>query len=219
MTLVQNAALLLATALLFDIFASRWRAEELYILQKVFVGLILGGIGMVVMLTSWTLLPGIVFDTRSVLIGVTGLFFGTIPAVMTMAMTAALRLYQGGSGVWMGVSVIMASGIIGLVWRHARNKRLETLSWSELLAFGIVVHIAMLIMTFFLPREVAFHVFSNIAAPVMLIYPMATALLGSLMIRRLVRVNGHPNRATHGHLNGATLGSRSVFSEFPWIMA
>ncbi len=32
-------------------------------------------------------------------------------------------------------------------------------------------------------------------------------------------VNGHHNRATHGHLNGATLRSRSVLSEFPWIMA
>ena len=33
------------------------------------------------------------------------------------------------------------------------------------------------------------------------------------------RVNGHPNRATHGRLNGATLRSRSVSSEHPRIMA
>jgi PAS domain S-box-containing protein len=184
--LAQNAALLLATALLFDVFASKWRSGELYLLQKILVGLLLGSIGIVVMLTPWTLLPGVVFDTRSVLIGITGLFFGAIPAAATMAMTAALRLYQGGSGVWMGVAAILVSGVIGLVWRYARKKRLAAISWPELLAFGIAVHIGMLAMTVFLPRNVAFHVFTNIAGPVLLIYPVATALLGSLMIRRLL---------------------------------
>ncbi|WP_051434546.1 LytS/YhcK type 5TM receptor domain-containing protein [Desulfonatronum lacustre] len=207
--LAQNAALLLATALLFDIFASRWRSGELFLLQKVFVGLLLGGIGMVVMLTPWTMLPGVMFDTRSVLISITGLFFGAIPVAATMVMTAALRLYQGGSGVWMGVSVILASGIIGLVWRYARKKQLETTPWLELLAFGIVVHIGMLIMTVFLPRDVAFQVFSNIAVPVMLIYPMATALLGSLMVRRLV------HEQSEEQVRDERKYSRTLFDESP----
>ncbi|PTN34337.1 LytS/YhcK type 5TM receptor domain-containing protein [Desulfonatronum sp. SC1] len=207
--LAQNAALLLATALLFDVFASRWRSEELFLLQKVLVGLLLGGIGMVVMLTPWTLLPGVVFDTRSVLIGITGLFFGAIPAAATMAMTAALRLYQGGSGVWMGVSAILASGIIGLVWRYARKKRLAAISWLELLAFGIAVHIGMLAMTIFLPKDIAFQVFSNIAVPVMLIYPLATALLGSLMIRRLI------HEQSEEQVRDEKKYSRTLFDESP----
>ncbi|WP_152555016.1 ATP-binding protein [Desulfonatronum thiodismutans] len=207
--LVQNAALLLATALLFDVFASRWRSGELFLLQKVFVGLLLGGIGMVVMLTPWTLLPGVVFDTRSVLIGITGLFFGAIPAALTMAMTAALRLYQGGSGVWMGVAAILVSGGIGLAWRYARKKRLAAISWLELLAFGIAVHIGMLAMTVFLPRDVAFHVFTNIAGPVMLIYPVATALLGSLMIRRLI------HEQSEEQVRDEKKYSRTLFDESP----
>ncbi len=56
LSLMHNAALLLAAAFLFDIFASRWRIGQLYILQKVFVGAILGTIGLVVMMTPWTLM-------------------------------------------------------------------------------------------------------------------------------------------------------------------
>ncbi len=185
--LVQNAALLLASAFLFDVFASRWKAGELFILQKICVGFILGIIGMVLMLTSWILVPGVVFDTRSVLIGITGLFFGTIPTVMTMAMTAALRIYQGGPGAVMGVSVILTSGLIGLAWRHWKKHRLGMISWRELLVFGAMIHVVMLALTLTLPREISFQVFSDIALPVLLIYPLGTALLGSLMVRRLVR--------------------------------
>ena len=42
--------------------------------------------------------PGIVFDTRSVLLAVSGLFLGAVPTVVAVTMTAAFRLLQGGAG-------------------------------------------------------------------------------------------------------------------------
>lgn len=191
--LVQNAALLLASAFLFDVFASRWRTESSFLFQKIAVGFVLGVIGMVVMLTPWKLMPGVVFDTRSVLIGITGLFFGIVPTAVAMLMTATLRLSQGGAGVWMGVAVILASGVIGLLWRHAKKRRLETVSWRELLVFGLVIHVVMLAKTILLPREIALDVLTTIALPVILIYPLGTALLGSLMVRRLSRERTEEN--------------------------
>ncbi len=186
--LVQNASLLLAAALLFDVFATRWRGD-LHIPQKVAIGILLGIIAMVVMLTPWTVMPGLIFDTRSVLISITGLFFGTIPAVITMGLTTALRLHQGGPGVWMGVPVILASGIIGIAWRHCRKRDLAKMSWPELYLFGLTVHLAMVGLMFALPRELVWQVLSSLALPVLLIYPVGTALLGSLMVRRLIREN------------------------------
>ncbi len=43
------------------------------------VGILVGVIGLVVMVTPFEYVPGIVFDTRSVLLGVAGLFFGAFP--------------------------------------------------------------------------------------------------------------------------------------------
>ncbi|MYL85455.1 hypothetical protein GTA51_20490, partial [Desulfovibrio aerotolerans] len=67
------------------------------------VGILLGAVGLVVMSTPFTLMQGVVFDTRSVLIGISGLFFGVVPTAITVAITAAYRLHQGGSGAWTGV--------------------------------------------------------------------------------------------------------------------
>lgn len=195
--LIQNAALLLALALVFDIAILRspreTGAEESHWLVgrpgwwQIPFGLVLGMVGMAVMLTPWTLVPGLIFDTRSVLLGVSGLFFGVVPTLIAMAMTISLRLYQGGSGAVMGVSVILATGLIGMAWRHLRRKPLAEIGLGELYLFGIVLHVAMLAMAFTLPLDTALNVVYNISLPVMIIYPVGTALLGALMASRLRR--------------------------------
>lgn len=184
--LIQNASLLLAVAFIFDLAASRWQTEQASF-RKALVGLALGVIGITVMLTPWNFGQGIVFDTRSVLLGISGLFFGWVPAVIAMAMTAAYRFYQGGTGAWTGVAVILASGTIGIAWRHFRLRSLSGLSWRELYLFGIVIHLAMLGLMLTLPGGAALRVLSNIGLPVILIYPLVTALLGALMVNRLRR--------------------------------
>ncbi len=184
--LVQNAALLLAVAFLFDVAVSRWRIGQSSFWQTL-VGFALGAIGITVMLTPWTFGPGIVFDTRSVLLGISGLFFGFFPTAIAMTMTAAFRLYQGGAGAWTGVAVILTSGVIGIAWRHFQRRPSAEISWRDLYLFGIVIHLAMLAMMLTLPWETALRVLSNITLPVILIYPLGTALLGVLMVNRLRR--------------------------------
>jgi diguanylate cyclase (GGDEF)-like protein len=185
--LVQNTALLLAAAFIFDVAASGWRTKRQSLFQQAPLGFAIGAIGITVMMTPWTFMPGIVFDTRSVLIGISGLFFGSFSAAIAMAMTAAFRFYQGGTGAWTGVAVILASGLIGIVWRHTRRRPLAELSWRELYVFGLVIHLAMLGLMLTLPWVTALRVLSSIGLPVILIYPLGTALLGVLMVNRLRR--------------------------------
>ncbi|MHC1789007.1 PAS domain S-box protein [Solidesulfovibrio sp.] len=184
--LFQNISLLLAVALLFEVAVVRFKKSNT-LLTQVVTAFALGGIGVVVMLTPWTLIPGVVFDTRSVLVGITGLFFGPLSTVIVVLMTSAFRLFQGGQGAWTGVSVIVASGVIGTVWRHFRGRQLHKMTWQELYLFGLVVHVVMLVLMLTLPWDVAMKVLSNIALPVILIYPVGTALLGSLLVNCLQR--------------------------------
>ena len=132
-------------------------------------------------------MPGIVFDTRSVLLSISGLFFGSFSTAIAMAMTTAFRFYQGGTGAWTGGAVIIISGTIGIAWRHFRCRTLAEISWRELYLFGMVVHIVMLVLMLTLPWETALRVLSNITLPVLAIYPLGTALLGVLMVNRLRR--------------------------------
>jgi PAS domain S-box-containing protein len=186
LALVHNASLLLAMALVYDLATTRLKADQSR-LRQVLVGLVLGGIGVAVMLSSWQLEPGIVFDTRSILLGVAGLYFGTIPTVAAMAVTAAFRIWMGGAATVTGVSVIVASGSIGLLWRYRRRPRLADLRWAELYGLGISVHLAMLVLMLLLPWTSALRVVSHITLPVLLIYPPATAALGLLLANRLRR--------------------------------
>lgn len=186
--LVQNAALLLSLVLVFDVFALRWRTgKDIFTRYRLLAGVIIGVIGVAVMLTPWVLLPGLVFDTRSVLLSISGLFFGTVPTLIAMIITAALRLYQGGPGIWPGVSTVVVTGSLGLIWRRVRRGTLDEIKLPELYLFGLVTHLVMLGLMFTLPLEMALHTLSNISVPVLAIYPLASTLLGGLMANRLKR--------------------------------
>ncbi|MDP2350667.1 MAG: LytS/YhcK type 5TM receptor domain-containing protein [Chloroflexota bacterium] len=190
--LLQNAAFLLGMAVVYDVATTRWTIRQDRI-GPLLVGFLLGTIGVVIMLTPWVLTPGIIFDTRSVLLAVTGLVFGPVPTLVAMAMTAALRLSQGGAAAWVGVAVIIASGLIGIGWRRLRQGRLETIPVQELYLLGLVVHLVMLALMLTLPWDIAMRVLAAIGLPVILIYPVATAALGVLMINRLRRARATRN--------------------------
>lgn len=185
--LINNVALLLAVAFLFDLIAGRRQGKE-PLLRRIAQGLIIGAIGITVMLIPWTFAPGIVFDARSVLLGIAGLFLGGIPTVIAMGMTAAFRLVQGGGGTWTGISIIFVSGLIGLAWRHSRRRFLPDMSWRELYVFGLVIHgimLGLILLTF--PWETALKVTAQMLLPLLFIYPLGTVLLGMLLVNRMQR--------------------------------
>ncbi len=182
--LINNTALLLAIALLFDLVAGNWKIGQTR-LKQIPVGMFIGAVGIALMLTRWEFVPGIIFDTRSILLSISGLFFGLIPTLIAMAMTAAFRIYQGGAATLTGVSVILATGTIGLLWRHRQKTNLLNLSWSQLYLFGLINHVVMLLLMFLLPIDTALQVLKQITLPVILIYPIGTMLLGILMVNHL----------------------------------
>lgn len=183
LALVHNASLLLAIALVYDVVADRTSPAR-HLQRQIYLGLLVGAIGVAVMLTPWQFVPGIVFDARSVLLAVSGRFFGPVVTVIAMTMTAAFRLLLGGEAAVTGVFVILASGCIGMAWRHHRRKRTRDVSFGEIYLLGIVVHVTMLALMFTLPWDTALGVVSTIGLPVLVIHPLATALLGALVANR-----------------------------------
>lgn len=183
LALIKNAALLLAIAFIYDVMTSRYRLKQGWVIQ-ICVGIALGLLGVTIMLTPWQFDPGVVFDTRSVLLAISGLFFGTIPTALAIVITAAFRLTQGGAAAWVGVGVICASGSLGILWKHLNRHSAEELSWWQLYLFGVIVHSVMLALMLLLPWETALKVLRQITLPVILIYPLATAMLGTLMVIR-----------------------------------
>lgn len=167
--------------MLYDYFWSKKENLNNFF-YKIGTGIILGGLGIVLILTPWHFIPGIFFDTRSILLSISGIFFGPLPTITAMAITGAYRFHVGGSGTLMGIAVIFTSGTIGILWRYFRPNWHKKNHFMELAGMGMLVHIIMIACTASLPSEIRWETLNNIALPTILIYPVATVLLGALML-------------------------------------
>jgi PAS domain S-box-containing protein len=185
--LIGNASLLLALGLMYDFVSDNdvFKGKS----APYVTGFLVGLLGIVVMMNPWRMSSDVVFDTRSILLSLTGLFFGFIPSLVAAVMTSIYRIYNSGLGVYAGIATIISSSAIGLLWRYTAKKRLSSVSMSELYFFGIVVHIGMLFCMLLLPVEARSVFYSGISVPVMIIYPIASMLLGKLLSRQLERAD------------------------------
>lgn len=182
-SLIQNLALLLVISILYDYFWAR-NENTKNIFYKLCAGVIIGVVGIVLMLSQWAYKSGVFFDTRSVILAVSGLFFGPIVTIVAMAFIGCCRLFLGGSGVYMGIGVIISSGTIGLLWRYFRPDWKKKNNLLELIGVGVLVHLVMLGCTVLLPVQIREETVKSISIAVLLIYPGATVLLGKIMIRQ-----------------------------------
>lgn len=187
MSLVQNAALLLLIAYLYELAFSQLRIRNPRN-RSVVVGICLGLVGIAIMSSPLHVTEGLFFDARTVLIGIAGLFFGWLPTVIAMAMTAAYRFYLGGMGAWGGVGTIIISGCLGLMWRRWRRDSKPRVGMRELYLFGLVasgLSVLWLMLALGYPGERAKIFLDAVMLPFMLTLPIATALLGMLIGDRI----------------------------------
>lgn len=185
LALIYNAALLLVMILIYDL-TSRHKQNNISVLWQCIAGISLGLVALLIMLTPWQYEPGVVFDTRSVLLGITGLFFGGLTTIIAVLIAVAIRIYLGGIAVMTGILVIMGSGALGLIWRYFRQGDLASIRWRELYLFGIALHVMMLLLMLTLPLEKALIIIATVSTPVLIIYPFTTMLLGKLLAKRLI---------------------------------
>jgi len=183
--LINSAASLLALGVAYDLLFSNASINTR--LKSIAFGIVIGLIGIVLMLNPWEYSPGLFYDTRSILLSIAALFFGVIPAVIGAVIMSSYRLHLGGIGTLPGIVLIVGSVILGLLWRKYHSKLQKLLGRFELYVFGIVVHLFMLACTLLLPWPYAFEILRIISLPIMVIYPIGTILLGSILNNQFSR--------------------------------
>ena len=184
--LVQNVGLLVSLVVIHGQIIRRWNRYTLGC--QVFSGFLFGCVALVGMMTPVHLLPGLIFDGRSITLSVAGLFGGPVTAAIAAIMSAAYRLWLGGPGMIMGVSVIVESAGLGVAFYYLRRRHPEFTRNLYLFGFGLLVHLGMLSLTLTLPREAMLDTLEHIATPVLLIYPAATLLICLLFLDQESRV-------------------------------
>jgi diguanylate cyclase (GGDEF)-like protein/PAS domain S-box-containing protein len=127
---------------------------------------------------------GLVFDGRTILLGVAGFFFGTIPTVIGVVCMITYRLMMGGSGLKTGIYTIICSSLIGLYWRHRRyfiviNKDDTT---GEIYVVGLIIHLVSILGFLFLPKDQWAIAYKEMTFSFLIIYPIAFYLLTMLLL-------------------------------------
>ena len=144
-------------------------------------GLLFGSASMIGMLHPLILAPGLIFDGRSVMISLSGLFFGPIAATIAGTMALILRIQQGGKGTTMGVLVIISSALIGALFYAQSRQNEGKVTWRQLLYMGFIVHVTMILLMFTLPADKSISTIKLLGLPILISYPLATVFIGRII--------------------------------------
>jgi len=150
--------------------------------QDILQGLLFGISAIIGMLLPLVLGQGLIFDGRSVMICLCGLFFGPTALGVAGGMALFYRvLVVGGYGSLTGGLVIASSALIGLAFFYRWTRKGTILTAGRLLTVGLLVHVAMALLMFTLPGGRGFWVIRHVGLPILLLYPLATLLIGKVL--------------------------------------
>lgn len=184
--LAQNASLLLTIVLVFDLMSSGKRAGG-SLLWRFIAGILFGLIAILLMVWTVVVPPGYFFDTRTVLLSISGLFFGLVPTVVAAVFAVLYRLHLGGLGVAAGVLITLWAAGAGIFWHLRRKDVLERIGWHELVLFGLVVHAVPAVGLLLQPLDLSAYSVLGAILPASAIYVVGSALLGALLVHRIKR--------------------------------
>ncbi|MCX5902134.1 MAG: hypothetical protein NTV89_01405 [Proteobacteria bacterium] len=132
--LINNISLLFVLSILYGFISRQLKYDT--ITHKLLAGLLFGGVTVAGMMNPLRLTPGIIFDGRSIIISVAGLFGGPVTAVIAAIIAGAYRYWISGMGAITGICVIIASAIIGVIYHYVRLRRSDTVNLLNLFGFG-----------------------------------------------------------------------------------
>lgn len=206
--LVYNASLLLVISIVYELLFLKHGKDNIW--RSVATGVLIGFIGILLMEIPVQITPGIIFDTRSILISATAMFFGFVPAAVLVIIIIIWRIIIGGSGVYMGILVSVFTALVGLIWNKTRLDRMLSKKSNVFIEFyivGVIVHLVMLMCVLALPHDMILKVYKQITLPILLIYPIASLILSSILF------NGFKNNQTRLELEKSEAKYKELYHE------
>ena len=174
--LVQNVTLIVTLCVFHRFISRKWNPEQLR--ARLLFGGVYGAVAVIGMLNPWHVTPGVVFDARSVVASLAGLFGGGVTGLVTAAMAGAARLWMGGDGALTGCGVVVTSALLGILYKRFRGPGAPPPGAMELYRFGWVVHLVMLAWMLTLPHGKSLSVLQTITLPVLALFPLVTMVVG-----------------------------------------
>lgn len=177
--LVNNVALLISLSVFYGSFLNLRKKKP--ILSQLLIGLWFGIVAVLGMIVPFEYQNGAIFDGRSIVLSLAGLFGGGVSAVIAVVISAAYRIYIGGAGIWAGLATIVLSAMVGLYFRKVNKAKPEKINYFFLFGIGVIVHIIMLLCQLLFPWNMVPSILGIIWKPVIIVFPIAFMFMGVLL--------------------------------------
>ena len=206
---IKDVALLLSLCFLQSFNIRLFRDNPR--LQQLLAGTLFGCICVIGMMTPVQLEPGVIFDARSVILSMAGLFGGALVATLAGIIAGAYRLWLGGAYL-IGIITIVSAVGLGLLYRAASQRGWFNHGAIQLLLFGFLVHTVMLLIFLLFPFSVLHSIIQHIAVPYLITFSLATMLLGLLLQDSINRIK------TEQALHASESRLRTIVQAIPDLM-
>ncbi|QDE29670.1 EAL domain-containing protein [Shewanella polaris] len=177
--LIYSITLILSLSLLYGFIVNYFYANKMT--KQILSGALFAGICIFGMIYPIYMDSGVIVDPRSVVLGIAGLFGGPVVAIIAATITAGYRLLLGGGGLYVGIGIVIVSTSLGLIYRYCVKKDWVKINLVQLLLFGLLIQVIVLIISTQLPATAFEKILSTIAIPRLVIFTLATAFLGLLL--------------------------------------
>ncbi len=190
-SLFQNLSLLLSLALIYTV--ARPRLQRVSRQRSAIVtGIIFGVFAIAATFAPVLLDSGARFDGRSIPIAISGAFGGPVSAVVSVVVFLFFRVWAGSSGLLSPSTPIVpiSTGLVAFVsiWFYIRaGNREQNYTPRQLALLGLYIALQSLIVNIILTPAATGATLTGIAIPLLIGYPLATALIGTLLVNEARR--------------------------------
>ena len=136
--LLGSVAIMLSTALAYGLVVRRWPTPTAS--SVVVLGCILGLICVIGITFAVEVLPGVLFDPRTVVLSVGTAFAGLPVGIVAGAIAGSYRAWVGGAGVEVGLLGVVMAVSYGAIFRLLVKRKQIAVNAITLLALGAAVH-------------------------------------------------------------------------------
>lgn len=173
--IIVNIAFLIASTYMYSINLRFFQKSP--VKQNIFTGILFGSISILSMIFSFKMNSGLIFDGRSIILSLSGVFGGYISATISIIIALIYRINLGGEGLFTGSSVIIATGIIGSLFHHISKKKKNNLNPFHIYFFGLFVHLVTILLFLTIPGENAYIAIKNLWKTFIFIFPVITVII------------------------------------------
>ena len=191
--MIVNASLLLSFSVIYS--SIQYKIKKQTVMTNIFWGLSSGFIGILLFITAAFFDKMYLFDEKTVLISITGMFFGTFPVCISVFILSAVRIAIGGPEAAAGVLIMAAMGVSGLIWRRFRLNSIISGSkfiYADFYVFGLATHALLFIFLLLLPAgrlpaALTGKTLRTIGISCLFIHPSAMFLVGTVILFNIRR--------------------------------